>query len=42
MVEHHEDNAKDFATRVWEIKDGQFIDMSIKEWTFTQAKGEEE
>lgn len=42
MVEHHEDNAKEFATRIWEIKDGQFIDMPIKEWTFNQAKEEEE
>ena len=42
MVEHHEDNAKEFATRIWEIKDGQFIDMSIEQWTSNEATGEEE
>ena len=42
MVEHHEDNAMDFATRIWEIQDGHFIDMSIEEWTLSQSKGEEE
>ena len=42
MVEHHEDNAMDFATRIWEIQDGHFADMSIEEWTLSQPKGEEE
>lgn len=42
MVEHHEDNAKEFATRVWEIKDKCFYDMSIEEWEIHSLKGEEE
>ena len=42
MVEHHEDNAKNFATRIWEIKDKQFYDMSIEEWIEQTSKGEEE
>lgn len=42
MVEHHEDNAMDFATRIWEIQDGHFVDMSVEEWTLSQPKGEEE
>lgn len=42
MVEHHEDNAMDFATRIWEIQDGHFADMSVAEWTLSQPKGEEE
>lgn len=42
MVEHHEDNAMDFATRIWEIQDGHFADMSVEEWTLSQPKGEEE
>lgn len=42
MVEHHEDNAMDFATRIWEIQDGHFVDMSVEEWTLIQPKGEEE
>ena len=42
MVEHHKDNAMDFATRIWEIQDGHFADMSVEEWTLSQPKGEEE
>lgn len=42
MVEHHEDNAMDFATRIWEIQDGHFVDMSVEEWALSQPKGEEE
>ena len=42
MVEHHEDNARDFATRIWEIQDEHFIDLSIEEWLHQQSKGEEE
>ncbi|MDA8594665.1 ATP-binding cassette domain-containing protein [Euryarchaeota archaeon] len=42
MVEHHEDNAMDFATRIWEIQDGNFVDMSVEEWALSQPKGEEE
>jgi ABC-type lipoprotein export system ATPase subunit len=32
MVEHHEDNAKDFATRIWLIKDNHLHDYSLEEW----------
>ena len=42
MVEHHEDNAKDFATRIWELKEKQFHDMSIEEWIEQTSTGEEE
>ena len=42
MVEHHEDNAQIFATRIWELKGKRFIDMPIKEWEQHQSKGEEE
>ena len=42
MVEHHEDNAKDFATRIWEIKNKRFSDMSIEEWELHSSVGEEE
>ena len=42
MVEHHEDNAKDFATRIWEIKNKRFSDMSIEEWELHSSAGEEE
>jgi ABC-type Mn2+/Zn2+ transport system ATPase subunit len=42
MVEHHEDNAKDFATRIWEIRNQRFYDMSIEEWEQHIAKEEEE
>ena len=42
MVEHHEDNAQIFATRIWELKGKRFIDMPIEEWEQHQSKGEEE
>ena len=42
MVEHHEDNAKNFATRIWEIKEKQFHDMTIEEWIEQTSTGEEE
>ncbi|RPG71225.1 MAG: ATP-binding cassette domain-containing protein [Euryarchaeota archaeon TMED99] len=42
MIEHHEDNAFDFATRIWEIRNERFFDMSIEEWKQQQSKGEEE
>ena len=42
MVEHHEDNAKNFATRIWEIREKQFHDMTIEEWNEHTSRGEEE
>ena len=42
MVEHHEDNAKNFATRIWEIRDKKFHDMTIDEWIEYSSEGEEE
>ena len=42
MVEHHEDNARNFATRIWELKGEHFIDMSIEDWEQHQSKEEEE
>jgi ABC-type phosphate/phosphonate transport system ATPase subunit len=42
MVEHHEDNAKNFATRIWEIREKQFHDMTIEEWNEDTSRGEEE
>ena len=42
MVEHHEDNAKNFATRIWEIRGKQFHDMTIEEWNEHTSWGEEE
>lgn len=42
MVEHHEDNVMDFATRIWELKDGRFLDASIEEWQSKSDLGEEE
>ncbi len=32
MVEHHEDNVLNFATRIWEIKGQRFLDLPIGEW----------
>lgn len=42
MVEHHEDNARSFATRIWEINDSSFSDLSLEEWEAQQKGGEEE
>ena len=42
MVEHHEDNDKNFATRIWEIRGKQFHDMTIEEWNEHTSRGEEE
>ena len=42
MVEHHEDNAKNFATRIWEIKGQRFIDLPIEEWVKHHSEKEEE
>ena len=32
MVEHHEENVRLFATRIWVIKDNQLHDFSLEEW----------
>jgi ABC-type lipoprotein export system ATPase subunit len=42
MIEHHDDNAQLFATRIWEIQDGKIADISIKEWKNRKTGGEEE
>lgn len=42
MVEHHEDNVQNFATRIWEIKGQRFSDLPIKEWVQRNSMGEEE
>jgi ABC-type Mn2+/Zn2+ transport system ATPase subunit len=42
MVEHHEDNAKNFATRIWELREKKFHDMTIEEWIEYSSTGEEE
>ena len=42
MVEHHEDNVQNFATRIWEIKGQRFLDLPIKEWVQRNSMGEEE
>ena len=41
MVEHHEEHALKYATRVWELIDGQFLDLSIEAWKDRQEEGEE-
>ena len=42
MVEHHEDNVLNFATRIWEIKAQRFLDLPVEEWIERNAVGEEE
>ena len=42
MIEHHDDNAQLFATRIWEIQDGKIADLSINEWKNRKTGGEEE
>ena len=49
MVEHHEENVRLFATRIWVIKDNQLHDFSLEEWMdmdeaswLEQYMGEEE
>lgn len=40
MVEHHEENVRLFATRIWVIEDNQLHDYSLEEWE--QSLEEEE
>ena len=42
MVEHHDDNAVKFASRIWNLKDGVLHDMTIDEWKQQPKGGEEE
>jgi ABC-type lipoprotein export system ATPase subunit len=42
MVEHHDDNAQLFATRIWNIKDETLEDFSLEEWNNRTLGGEEE
>jgi len=42
MVEHHDNNAQLFATRIWNIKDGKLQDLSLDEWNDRTRGGEEE
>ncbi|HJL97801.1 MAG TPA: ATP-binding cassette domain-containing protein [Candidatus Poseidoniaceae archaeon] len=42
MVEHHDDNALKFASRIWNLKDGVLHDMTIEEWKQQPRGGEEE
>ena len=42
MVEHHEDNVLNFATRIWEIKGQRFLDLPIGEWVKQNSMEEEE
>ena len=42
MVEHHDDNALKFASRIWNLKDGVLHDMTIDEWKQQPRGGEEE
>ena len=42
MVEHHDDNAQLFATRIWNIKDDTLEDLSLEQWNNRSHGGEEE
>ena len=42
MVEHHDDNAQLFATRIWNIKGDTLEDFSLEEWNIRTLGGEEE
>jgi energy-coupling factor transporter ATP-binding protein EcfA2 len=42
MVEHHEEHALKYATRVWELIDGRFSDLSVQAWKERQVGGEAE
>ena len=42
MVEHHDDNAQLFATRIWNIKDDTLEDLSLEQWNNRTHGGEEE
>ena len=42
MVEHHAEHAIKYATRIWQLVDGKFSDLSVKAWAAMQNGGEEE
>lgn len=42
MVEHHEEHAVKYATRVWMLDEGHFSDMSIEQWLVYKKRGENE
>lgn len=42
MVEHNEQQAMKYATRIWQLANGTFHDMSAAEWMASQTGGEEE
>ena len=42
MVEHHEDHAVKYATRVWMLDEGHFSDMSVEQWLVYNKRGENE
>ena len=42
MVEHHEEHAVKYATRIWQLDDGRFSDMSIEQWLVYNQRGEDE
>ena len=42
MVEHHEGHALKYATRIWELLDGRFSDLSVEAWKERQQGGETE
>ena len=42
MVEHHEEHAVKYATRVWMLDEGYFSDMSVEQWLVYNQRGENE
>ena len=42
MVEHHEEHALKYATRVWELNDGRFSDLTVEAWKKRRMEGESE
>jgi len=42
MVEHHEEHALKYATRVWELNDGRFSDLTVEAWKKRRMEGETE
>ena len=42
MVEHHEEHAVKYATRVWMLDEGHFSDMSVEQWLVYNQRGENE
>jgi ABC-type Mn2+/Zn2+ transport system ATPase subunit len=42
MVEHHEEHALKYATRIWQLNEGVFSDYTVEEWIQSHRGGEEE